>query len=161
METTEVPNNNGSNNTGSVIESVMIAAIMRCEPIAGSNARHEAQQLGAIMKDTIQTVPQSPKSDQTKPRTTNSTVNIADEASEATLWTVAQAAKFLRKSPRWLFNQLTHDESQVGSIPHVRLGRSPRFIPEDLRAWAAAGFPPAATFKEWQQMSSRRKKNLN
>mgnify|MGYP000735619577 CR=1 FL=1 len=78
-----------------------------------------------------------------------------------TLWTVADAATFLRKSQRWLFGQLKIDDTQPGSIPHVRLGRSPRFIPDDLKAWAAAGFPPAATFKEWKEMSARRKRNLN
>jgi len=157
METTEVPNNNGSNNMGSVIESVMIAAIMRCEPSAGSNARHEAQQLGAIMTGTTLTEPLEPKVAQTKPHTAGSTAKVADEPSETTLWTVAQAAKFLRKSERWMFGQLTLDESQTGSIPHVRLGRSPRFIPAELREWSAAGFPPAAAFKEMKDAEKRKR----
>ena len=73
-----------------------------------------------------------------------------------TLWTVKQAAIFLQKSQRWLFGQLTLADDRPGSIPHVRLGRSPRFIPDDLRAWAAAGFPPAGTFKEWKEADARR-----
>jgi hypothetical protein len=31
-----------------------------------------------------------------------------------------------------------------------------RFIPDDVKAWAAAGFPPAAEFKAWKDLTERR-----
>ena len=72
-----------------------------------------------------------------------------------TLWDVKAAAAFLCKSRRWVFNQLNLCDDAAGSIPHVRLGRTPRFIPDDLRSWAAQGFPPAATFKSWKEADER------
>ncbi len=73
-----------------------------------------------------------------------------------TLWTVKDAATFLRKSPRWIFYALQVPEHEPGSIPHSKLGRNPRFIPDDLRVWAAQGFPPAATFKAWKEADAKR-----
>jgi len=71
------------------------------------------------------------------------------------LWTVKDAAAFLRKSSRWIFYALQTPENEPGSIPHSKLGRNPRFIPDDLRTWAAQGFPPAATFKQWKDAGER------
>ena len=159
MDANEVQNNN--EDLDRMIERATIVAIMRCKPIAKAITGHGAQPTEAIVIDAMLAEPQDCKIAQTKPRTSRSTANVLDEALEPTLWSVADAAKFLRKSPRWLFNQLNIDENQPGSIPHMRLGRTPRFIPEDMNAWVAAGFPPAATFKQWQQLGSRRKKNLN
>ena len=73
-----------------------------------------------------------------------------------TLWTVPEAAKFLRKSPRWLWSSLTRRPEEAGSVPHVRIGSSPRFFPEDLAAWVRAGCPPAATFGQWQAAENKR-----
>ena len=39
-----------------------------------------------------------------------------------------------------------------------KLGRNPRFIPDDLRLWAAQGFPPASTFKQWKEADERRRR---
>ena len=66
------------------------------------------------------------------------------------LWTPRETAKFLRKSPRWVFYALRIPPSDPGSIPHVRLGRSPRFCPDTLREWVHQGCPPAAVFRAWQ-----------
>lgn len=66
------------------------------------------------------------------------------------LWTVEHAAKFLRKSMRWVFYALRVPPTEPGSIPHVRLGRSPRFDPATLREWVAQGCPPVAMFRAWQ-----------
>lgn len=73
-----------------------------------------------------------------------------------TLWTVKDAAAFLRKSPRWIFYALQTPETEEGSIPHSKLGRNPRFIPADIRTWAAQGFPPAATFRAWKEADAKR-----
>jgi hypothetical protein len=74
------------------------------------------------------------------------------------LWSVKDAAIFLQKSRRWLFLALRLPENAPGSVPHVRLGRSPRFIPDDLRSWASMNFPPAATFKTWRAEENRKKR---
>ena len=74
------------------------------------------------------------------------------------LWTVKEAAAFLARSERWTWYMLKAHENEPGSIPHVMLGRSPRFIPADMKAWAAAGFPPAASFKTWKADDERRRK---
>ena len=46
----------------------------------------------------------------------------------------------------------------VQEVPHVRLGRTPRFIPDDVRAWAASGFPPVAAFRDWKDVAARRRR---
>ena len=84
----------------------------------------------------------------------NSTT-VSDAETE-TLWSVSDAATFLQKSKRWIFNQLTLADDKPGSIPFVRLGRTPRFIPTDMRSWAAQGFPPAGTFKAWKDADTKR-----
>jgi len=75
------------------------------------------------------------------------------------LLTVKDLAVFLRKSARWVWYNLRRREDEPGSIPHVKLGKSPRFILEDVQAWVAAGFPPAATFKAWREIESRRRRS--
>ena len=63
----------------------------------------------------------------------------------APLWTVEETAQFLKKSKRWIFYHLQLSPEEPGSIPHVRLGRTPRFCPEELREWTEMGCPPAGT----------------
>jgi hypothetical protein len=111
------------------------------------------------------TVPTSKtKADTIQQETTSATCNLVPaqmmvaEAVQDTLWTVKEAALFLRKSRRWLFDALRLEENVPGSVPHVRLGRSPRFIPDDLKLWASMNFPPAATFKAWRDADRRKKK---
>lgn len=65
------------------------------------------------------------------------------------LWTVRDVARFLRKSCRWIWYALQVPPSEPGSIPHVRLGRSPRFLPELIVRWVQDGCPPVATFEAW------------
>ena len=74
------------------------------------------------------------------------------------LWTVKDAAGFLCLSERKIAYMLKTPATEPGSVPFVRLGRSPQFIPADLTAWAAAGFPPAGTFKAWQDAENRPRK---
>ena len=92
--------------------------------------------------------------------TPTSTTPAAELVADRTdgLWTVADAAKFLRKSPRWLWSALTRRPEESGSVPHFRIGASPRFFPDDLAAWVRFGCPPAATFAEWQAAENKRQK---
>lgn len=69
-------------------------------------------------------------------------------ASLPQLWTVKEAATYLRKSESWVWQAVRTPEDRPGSIPHAKLGKSPRFIPEEMQAWAASGFLPAADFKQ-------------
>jgi hypothetical protein len=62
------------------------------------------------------------------------------------LWTVSEAAAYLRKSESWVWQAVRTPQEQSGSIPHAKLGKSPRFIPEKLQKWAASGFPAVAEF---------------
>jgi len=82
-------------------------------------------------------------------------------AANATLWDVKACAKFLGKSPRWLWSAITRRPEEGGSIPHVRVGASPRFFPEDIAAWVRAGCPPAATFAECRAADDRRQRRAN
>ena len=52
------------------------------------------------------------------------------------LWDVKDVAKFLKRSERWVYGQLSDN-----AIPHVRLGVAPRFLPDKIRAWVEAGCP--------------------
>jgi hypothetical protein len=90
--------------------------------------------------------------------TTQKTQQDAAPMVGCALWTVKDAAAFLQKSRRWMFLQLRLPDDAVGSIPHVKLGRTPRFIPDDMQAWAAMGFPPAATFRQWRDAENRRQR---
>lgn len=71
------------------------------------------------------------------------------------LWNAKDCAAYLGKSPRWLWSALTRQPHEPGSIPHVRIGKSPRFIPADIQAWVRNGCPPAATFSAWQARPNR------
>ena len=75
----------------------------------------------------------------------------------APLWDVRACARYLQKSPRWLRSALVRQPDEPGSIPHIRVGSSPRFIPEDIAAWVRQGCPPAATFAEWHGTKEKRK----
>ena len=46
------------------------------------------------------------------------------------LWDVRRAAKYLCKSPTWVYR-----EAEGGRLPFRRIGRTLRFIPSELRAW--------------------------
>ena len=78
-------------------------------------------------------------------------IGIQPEApnSVESLWTVQDTATYLQKSPRWIFYALRLPDDMDGSIPHIKLGRNPRFIPDDIRSWARMGFPSVKTFREW------------
>src|SRR3990172_8241302 len=83
----------------------------------------------------------------------------APEPGPAPLWDVKACARYLRRSPRWVWNALTRGPEGPGSIPHIRLpGNAPRFVPEDVAGWVRAGCPPAATFKAWSDSASRKKR---
>ena len=69
----------------------------------------------------------------------------------STLWNVPRCAEFLGKSPRWLWSALKNRANEPGSVPHVRIGASPRFIPTDIEEWVRQGCPPAATFAAWRE----------
>lgn len=86
------------------------------------------------------------------------TVNAVSLGATEPLWGVKECAAFLKKSRRWVFCGLRLRETEQGSIPHSRLGRNPRFIPEELRAWAAMGFPPVAVFREWKTADEKHKR---
>lgn len=75
------------------------------------------------------------------------------------LWTAKETALFLRKSLRWVFYALRLPDTAPGSIPHVRVGRAPRFDPAVLSEWVNAGCPPTAAFRAWQMSARRRKTN--
>jgi len=67
------------------------------------------------------------------------------EAPEGT-WDGGQVTVFLKKSDRWLATALSRKPEQAGSIPHGRLGCTAYFFPDQIKAWLAAGCPPAIKF---------------
>lgn len=75
------------------------------------------------------------------------------------LLSVQQAARYLGKSPRWLWNALALAPEQAGSIPSVRVGGTHRFILEDLQAWVRQGCPSAANFAEWQKFEKKHRRS--
>jgi hypothetical protein len=75
------------------------------------------------------------------------------------LWDVAACAQFLGKSPRWLWSALRRSPEEPGSIPHVRIGRSPRFFPDDIAEWVRQGCPPPAMLAQWQDAKGKRRKS--
>jgi len=79
----------------------------------------------------------------------------AEGCSGDRLWTVRETAAYLGKSARWLFDVLRTPESEPGSIPFVRIGRSPRFIPDDIRAWLDMQCPPVILFRKWREKGRR------
>jgi hypothetical protein len=72
------------------------------------------------------------------------------------LWDVRACAVFLRKSPRWLWSALKNRPDEPGSVPHVRVGATPRFVPADIENWVRQGCPPAATFADWCRLGEKR-----
>jgi len=74
------------------------------------------------------------------------------------LWTVRECAAYLQKSPRWLWSALKRRPEEPGSIPHVRIGNSARFIPSDIEAWVRQGCPPASMFRHWLASEEKQKK---
>lgn len=75
------------------------------------------------------------------------------------LWTAQDVAAYLQLSAKKVRAAARTPATETGSIPNMRLpGGEWRFIPEDVKAWAAAGFPPAATFKAWKELAARRTK---
>jgi predicted DNA-binding transcriptional regulator AlpA len=77
------------------------------------------------------------------------------------IWSVPECARFLGRSPRWVWSALRRRAEDPGSIPHVRIGRSPRFFPDDIAAWVRAGCPPAAAFAEWKAAEEGRRKSAS
>jgi hypothetical protein len=88
----------------------------------------------------------------------NATSTFAGSAGLEPLWSMKEFATYLRRSTRWLWSAITRRPEEPGSIPHVRIGASPRFFPEDIAAWVRAGCPPAATFAEWNAADEKRQK---
>jgi excisionase family DNA binding protein len=56
----------------------------------------------------------------------------AGEAQDDTLWTVADAARFLRVSKSWVYSA-----TAAGRMPCIRIGALVRFDPASTKAWAA------------------------
>ncbi len=84
--------------------------------------------------------------------------NVLPDSGMRALWTVRECAMYLRRSPRWLWSALMRQATEPGSIPHVRVGASPRFFPDDVAAWVRVGCPPAAAFKEWSASEKKLEK---
>lgn len=59
---------------------------------------------------------------------------LAGEAPDDALWTVADAARYLRVSKGWVYQA-----SADGRMPCVRIGALVRFEPAAIKAWAAGG----------------------
>jgi len=74
------------------------------------------------------------------------------------LWDVKACARYLCRSERWVWSALRHRPEDAGSIPHVRIGRSPRFFRDDIAAWVRQGCPPAATLGQWQDAERKAQK---
>jgi hypothetical protein len=70
---------------------------------------------------------------------------------------MSDTTAFLRKSRRSLFYALRIRQDQPGSVPHSKLGRTPLFVPDDLRQWASMGFPPLSAFKTWKEAEMKKK----
>lgn len=54
---------------------------------------------------------------------------MAEVPESTRLWNVIECATYLGKSPRWLWTALHFEPVHPSSIPHVRIGKTPRFIP--------------------------------
>jgi hypothetical protein len=55
-----------------------------------------------------------------------------------------------------MYSAIRTRAEEPGSIPHSRVGDTPRFVPEDIREWVRVGCPPAATFAEWQRADKKK-----
>ncbi len=82
-------------------------------------------------------------------RKANSTNAVSIEIER--LWSTKECATYLRRSPRWLWSALTRRPEESGSIPHVRIGSSPRFFPDDIAAWV----------RRWMALPMRRHHSLS
>jgi len=82
--------------------------------------------------------------------------NLEIDNAPPVLWDVQACAAYLGKSPRWIWSALTRRPEEPGSIPHVRIGRTPRFLQSDIAEWVRHGCPPAATFNGWKASPSKR-----
>jgi hypothetical protein len=78
-------------------------------------------------------------------------MNATTENGSEQLWTVDQLAAFLNMSPRWIRKHLCYRPEETGSIPHIRFGRTPRFDPEQIKDWVAAGCPASSDWASWQR----------
>ena len=56
------------------------------------------------------------------------------------LWTAKDVAAFLRVSRAWVYLH-----SEQGTLPSLRIGGLRRFVPAEIRAYAAGGRPPVPT----------------
>lgn len=74
------------------------------------------------------------------------------------LWDIRACAAYLRKSARWLYKAVKNRPNEPGSIPHVNIGSTARFVPGDIEKWVQQGCPPAALFAEWQRSEEKRQK---
>lgn len=62
------------------------------------------------------------------------------------LWAVSDLARYLKRSQRWVWSQLDVPGKRTGRIPHLRIGKAPRFIPEEIFRWVRLGCPSVADF---------------
>ena len=62
------------------------------------------------------------------------------------LWSVREVARYLKRSQRWVWSQLDIPGKRAGRIPHLRIGKAPRFIPEEICRWVRLGCPSVAEF---------------
>ena len=76
----------------------------------------------------------------------NLKITTVDEQIDEAMWDVKTFSKYVGKSIRWTWEHLRKKPNERGSIPHLRIGESPRFEPDIIRDWARAGCPPAEQF---------------
>lgn len=50
---------------------------------------------------------------------------------DGALWTLAEAAEYLKVTERWLKNS-----GRVHGVPRVKIGGLVRYVPEQVRRWA-------------------------
>jgi hypothetical protein len=87
-------------------------------------------------------------------------IETGESSGAAALWDVRACATYLKKSQRWLWSAMHCQRDEKGSIPHVRVGVSPRFIPTDIEEWVRQGCPPASIFFEWRDAANKHRKRL-
>lgn len=80
---------------------------------------------------------------------------MSNESTSA-LWNLKEAAAFLKKSVRWMYDMLKRRDEEPGSIPHLRVGKTFRFEPDVLRVWVALGCPPAAVVETMSKKPGKR-----
>jgi excisionase family DNA binding protein len=57
----------------------------------------------------------------------------ARKAEPDTLWTIKETSAFIRMSASWLYKVV-----EAGTFPHVKLGSQVRFVPDQVRKFAAS-----------------------